>query len=258
MVKKTGARDLTQRVKTARGRKPSSTKWLQRQLNDPYVQQARRDGYRSRAAYKLLEIDEKFGLLQPGMNVLDLGAAPGGWSQVCVQKIGQKGTVLGIDLLEMEPLAGARFVQMDFTGDDAPERIMEMALDSRLRGNDEENKRGQEAEPLVAEGVRPIAQASRPDRGQFDIVLSDMAANSTGHTPTDHLRIIALCELAYDFAAQVLTPGGAFVCKVLKGGTENDLLKMMKRDFETVKHAKPQASRKDSAESYVVAMGFRG
>ncbi len=226
MVKKTGgsggSRDLTVRVKTARGRKRSSTQWLQRQLNDPFVQQAKRDGYRSRAAYKLIEIDEKFKLFKPNMKVLDLGAAPGGWSQVAMQKIGKKGSIHGIDLLEIEPMAGAEFVQMDFMADDAPDSIKEMI------------------------------------GGQANVVLSDMAANTTGHTPTDHIRIISLCELAYDFAVQVLTPGGAFVCKVLKGGTENDLLKMMKKDFEAVKHAKPQSSRKDSAESYVVAMGFRG
>ncbi len=224
MTKKSsgGSRDLTVRVKTARGRKSSSTKWLQRQLNDPYVQQAKRDGYRSRAAYKILEIDEKFHLFKPNQRILDLGAAPGGWSQVAMQKIGKKGAIYGIDLLEIEPMAGAEFVVMDFTDDDAPDRIKAMI------------------------------------GGPADVVLSDMAANTTGHTPTDHLRIMNLCELAYDFAVQVLNPGGSFVCKVLKGGTENDLLAMMKRDFDTVKHAKPQASRKDSAESYVVAVGFRG
>jgi 23S rRNA (uridine2552-2'-O)-methyltransferase len=223
MPKKSGgSRDLTVRVKTARGRKNSSTRWLQRQLNDPYVQQAKRDGYRSRAAYKMLELDEKFALFKSGQRILDLGAAPGGWSQVALQKIGKKGSVHGLDLLEIEPMAGAEFVVMDFMADDAPERLNAMM------------------------------------GGPADVVLSDMAANTTGHTSTDHIRIIALCELAYDFAVQVLNPGGAFVCKVLKGGTENDLLKMMKRDFETVKHAKPQASRKDSAESYVVAKGFRG
>lgn len=254
--KRTGSRDLTVRVKTARGRKTSSTKWLQRQLNDPYVQQAKRDGYRSRAAYKLIELDEKFHLLKPGQRILDLGAAPGGWSQVAIEKIGDKGAVVGIDLLEIEPMAGAVFVQKDFHDEDAPEVILDLAA---------ELERGQQAEPSVAErtgvdSVRPIAQASRPKQGQskFDIVLSDMAANSTGHAPTDHLRIIALCELAYDFAIQVLRPGGAFVCKVLKGGTENGLLTQMKQHFDTVKHAKPSASRKDSAESYVVATGFRG
>lgn len=224
MTKKSGggSRDLTVRVKTARGRKSSSTKWLQRQLNDPFVQQAKRDGYRSRAAYKIQEIDDKFALFKPGQRVLDLGAAPGGWSQIALKKIGKKGAVWGIDLLEIAPMAGAEFVVMDFTDDDAPERITEMI------------------------------------GGRADVVLSDMAANTTGHPPTDHIRIIVLCEMAYDFAVQVLSPGGAFVCKVLKGGTENDLLKMMKRDFDIVKHAKPDSSRKDSAESYVVAMGFRG
>ena len=221
MPKKTGSRDLTVRVKTARGRKNSSTKWLQRQLNDPYVQQAKRDGYRSRAAYKLVELNEKFDFLKQGQRILDLGAAPGGWSQVAREIIGEDGTIVGIDLLEIEPLAGATFIQKDFHDDDAPE-ILKEALG-----------------------------------GPAHIVMSDMAANTTGHSPTDHLRIMALCELAYDFAREVLAPGGVFICKVLKGGTENDLLALMKKDFDVVKHAKPNASRKDSAESYVVASGFR-
>ena len=222
MAKKSGSRDLTVRVKSARDRSNSSTRWLQRQLNDPYVAQAKRDGYRSRAAYKLLELDEKFKLLRPGMRVLDLGAAPGGWTQVALHKIGAKGTVLGVDLLPIDPLAGVQFMQKDFTEDDAPE-IIKTALG-----------------------------------GQADLVMSDMAANTTGHTATDHLRIMALCEMAYHFAIEILNPGGGFICKVLRGGTEGDLLKMMKRDFEMVKHAKPKASRQDSAESYVVATGFRG
>ena len=217
-----GSRDLTVRVKTARGRKNSSTRWLQRQLNDPYVAQAKRDGYRSRAAYKIIELHEKYDIFKPGQNVLDLGAAPGGWTQIALQHIGNKGRVFGIDLLEIAPMPGAEFVVMDFNDEDAPERIRQ-ALG-----------------------------------GKADVVMSDMAANTTGHPPTDHLRIIALCELAYYFAVEVLAVGGVFVCKVLKGGTENDLLAIMKRDFDVVKHAKPKSSRKDSAESYVIATGFRG
>ena len=223
MAKKSGgSRDLTVRVKTARGRKNSSTRWLQRQLNDPYVQQAKRDGYRSRAAYKLIELNEKFDFFRAGQRVLDLGAAPGGWSQVAIEHIGKKGSVVGIDLLPVDAMAGAVFLEKDFNDDDAPDVIKE-ALG-----------------------------------GPADIVMSDMAANTTGHPPTDHIRIISLCEMAYDFATEVLSPGGIFLCKVLRGGTENELLKLMKQQFETVKHAKPKASRQDSAESYVVAIGFRG
>lgn len=219
---KSGGRDLTVRVKTARGRKTSSKRWLERQLNDPYVQQAKRDGYRSRAAYKILELDEKFHVFKPGQRVLDLGAAPGGWSQIAIEKIGKKGHVLGVDLLEITPLAGCEFMVKDFNDDDAPDVIRK------------------------AMG------------GLADVVMSDMAANTTGHPPTDHLRIIALCELAYDFATEVLAEGGTFLCKVLRGGTEGELLKLMKQHFTSVKHAKPKASRTDSAESYVVATGFRG
>ena len=218
--KKTGGRrDLTVRVKTARGRKKSSTKWLQRQLNDPYVTQARQDGYRSRAAYKLIELNEKFDFLKPNMRVVDLGAAPGGWTQVAAQYNTQQ--IIGIDLLEIEPIPGADLIQMDFQDDQAPEIICE--------------KLG----------------------GKANLVMSDMAANTTGHPPTDHIRIIALCELAYDFAKEILAPGGTFLCKVLKGGTENNLLTDMKQNFAVVKHAKPNASRKDSAESYVVAIGYK-
>lgn len=217
-----GSRDLTVRVKSAQGRKKSSTKWLQRQLNDPYVAQAKRDGYRSRAAYKLIELDEKYKLLRPGMRVLDLGAAPGGWTQVAIARLKGKGSVLGVDLLAIDPLADVQFMQLDFLSDEAPELIR--------------NALG----------------------GPADLVMSDMAANTTGHTATDHLRIMTLCELAYHFASEILSVNGAFICKVLKGGTENDLLKLMKQDFATVRHAKPQASRQDSAESYVVAQGFRG
>lgn len=220
--KNTSSRGIGEKVKTARGRTTSSVRWLQRQLNDPYVQQARRDGYRSRAAYKLLELDEKFKLLKPGMKVVDLGCAPGGWVQVAVQRVGAKGFVVGVDLLEMEPVHGATTFVQDFLADDAPEIIK-----SHLEG-------------------------------KASIVLSDMASNTTGHAPTDHLRIIHLCDLAYHFATEILEIGGAFVCKVRQGGTEGVLLKEMQKRFTTVKHAKPKASRSESAESYVVAMGFRG
>lgn len=220
--KGTGNRGLHTRVKTAKGRRLSSTRWLQRQLNDPYVQEAKRLGYRSRAAFKLIELDDKFGFLQKNAKVIDLGAAPGGWTQVAMERIGEGGHVIGIDLLEMEAIPGADLIQGDFLDDDAPERL------NALLG------------------------------GQADVVLSDMAAASTGHPQTDHLRIMGLLEVAADFAADVLAPGGAFVGKVLQGGTENELLAALKRDFKTVKHAKPPASRSDSAEVYVVATGFRG
>jgi len=220
--KGTGNRGLHTRVKTAKGRRPSSTRWLQRQLNDPYVQEAKRQGYRSRAAFKLIELDDKFKFLKKGAKVIDLGAAPGGWTQVAMERIGDNGHVIGIDLQEMEAIPGAELIQGDFLDDDAPDRL------KALLG------------------------------GQADIVLSDMAAASTGHPQTDHLRIMALLEVAADFAADVLAPGGTFVGKVLQGGTENELLAALKRDFKTVKHAKPPASRSDSAEIYVVATGFRG
>lgn len=220
--KGTGNRGLHTRVKTAKGRRLSSTRWLQRQLNDPYVIEAKKLGYRSRAAFKLIELDDKFHFLSKGAKVIDLGAAPGGWTQVALQRIGDKGHVVGIDLLEMEAIPGADLIEGDFLDDDAPDRL------KVLLG------------------------------GSADIVLSDMAAASTGHPQTDHLRIMGLLEVAVDFAADVLTPGGTFVGKVLQGGTENELLAALKRDFRTVKHAKPPASRSDSAEVYVVAMGFRG
>ncbi|MFG1401711.1 RlmE family RNA methyltransferase [Xanthobacter sediminis] len=218
-------RPLKVRVKTARGRTTSSQKWLQRQLNDPYVARARREGWRSRAAFKLIEMDEKAKLLKKGMRILDLGAAPGGWSQVAARKIGLDaghGKIVGIDLLEMEPIPGVVFAQMDFLAPDAPARLLAM-LD-----------------------------------GPADLVMSDMAANATGHKKTDHLKIVALVELAADFARQVLAPGGAFLAKVLQGGTEGTLLADLKRDFASVKHVKPAASRADSAELYVLATGFRG
>jgi 23S rRNA (uridine2552-2'-O)-methyltransferase len=220
-----GARALKTRVRTARGRTTSSTRWLQRQLNDPYVAAAKRDGYRSRAAYKLLEIDEKYHLLKAGQHVLDLGAAPGGWTQVAVKKtrvLQGRGKVIGIDLSQMEPIAGAHLVQLDFLDQDAPQKILGL-----LDGN------------------------------RVDLVMSDMAAPSCGHRQTDHLKIMALCEAAVDFAAEVLNPGGAFLAKVLRGGAETDMLRAMKQSFKTVRHVKPKASRADSAEMYVLATGFR-
>lgn len=220
--KKSGSRGLHVNVKTAKKRSNSSARWLARQLNDPYVMKAKAAGYRSRAAFKLLDLDEKFNLLKPGMRIVDLGCAPGGWAQVAVAKLGGNGKIVGCDLLEVPPIVGAELIVQDFLTEDAPDIL------KKLLG------------------------------GKADLVMSDMAANTTGHTPTDHLRIIHLCELAYLFATEVLSPGGAFICKVLKGGTESELLKQMQRDFATVKHAKPKSSRADSAESYVVAVGFRG
>jgi 23S rRNA (uridine2552-2'-O)-methyltransferase len=222
-----GGRSLKERVKTARKRSLSSTLWLERQLNDPYVAQAKRDGYRSRAAYKLLEIDDRHKLLTPGKRIVDLGAAPGGWSQIAATRVKSadgksKGKVVAIDLLEMEPIAGVEFTVMDFNDESAPELIKAML------------------------------------GGGADGVMSDMAANATGHKQTDHLKIVALAELAADFAKEVLAPGGFFVAKVLQGGTEHQLLAALKRDFAQVRHLKPAASRPDSAELYVLATGFRG
>ncbi len=221
-----GTRELSVRVKTARGRKPSSTKWLQRQLNDPYVAAAQRDGYRSRAAYKLVEIDDKLHFLKPGRCVVDLGAAPGGWSQVASKRIRTEhggGHLVAIDINHMDAVAGAHFLQVDFMDEEAPDQIRTL---------------------IGGKGV--------------DVVLSDMAAPATGHRQTDHLRIMGLCEAALEFAREILEPGGVFVAKVLAGGTEHTLLADMKRDFKTVKHVKPKASRADSAEMYVVASGYRG
>jgi 23S rRNA (uridine2552-2'-O)-methyltransferase len=218
-------RALKQRVKTGNKRSLSSKLWLERQLNDPYVARAKREGWRSRAAFKLLEIDEKYHLLKPGQRVLDLGAAPGGWSQVAAKALGSaegRGRVVGIDLLPIDPLPGAEFVTLDFLDADAPARLRELL------------------------------------GGPADVVLSDMAANATGHRQTDHLRIIGLAEAAIEFAREVLAPGGAFLAKVLQGGTEGALLADLKRDFATVRHVKPAASRSDSAELYVLATGFRG
>jgi 23S rRNA (uridine2552-2'-O)-methyltransferase len=214
-------KDAGRRVKTARGRTASSVRWLERQLNDPYVKQARAEGYRSRAAYKLAELDERFGLLKGVQRVVDLGIAPGGWSQI-VRKRAPKAAVVGIDLLPTEPLVGVTILQMDFTAEEAPETLTE------------------------ALGGAP------------DLVLSDMAANTVGHKQTDHLRTMGLVELAADFAVETLAPGGAFVAKVLAGGTDAELLALLKRHFRTVKHAKPPASRKGSSEWYVVAQGFKG
>ncbi len=217
-----GVRNLKQRVKTANKRSLSSQKWLERQLNDPYVARAKREGYRSRAAFKLIEIDEKYHILKPGQRIVDLGAAPGGWSQIAAKKVGPKGKVIGIDLLPIDPMADVEFIQLDFLDESAPGKLIEML------------------------------------GGQADIVMSDMAANTTGHKKTDHLRIIGLAEAAIYFAREVLAPGGAFLAKVFQGGTENQLLNDLKRDFAVVRHVKPAASRADSAELYVLATGFRG
>jgi len=213
------------RIKSKNKRSHSSHQWLSRQLNDPYVRKAHAEGYRSRAAFKLVEIDDKHKFLKRGARVVDLGAAPGGWSQVAAERIGVEkghGKIVAIDLLEIEPINGVEFAQMDFNDEDAPERLKAML------------------------------------GGQADVVLSDMAANTIGHRQTDHIKIVALVEMAADFAREVLAPGGSFVAKVLQGGTEGELLAMLKRDFKTVKHIKPPASRKDSAELYVLATGFRG
>ncbi|WP_081871654.1 RlmE family RNA methyltransferase [Parvularcula oceani] len=214
-------RDLATKVKTARGRKLSSTRWLQRQLNDPFVIRAKAEGYRSRAAYKLTELDDKFAFLRPGGRIVDLGSAPGGWTQVAVRRTGGQGRVVGIDYLGMEPVDGADVLEMSFLDEEAPDAL------KALLG------------------------------GKADVVMSDMAAPTTGHKATDHLRIIALAEEALGFAEEVLAPGGAFLAKVLQGGSEKGLLDRLKRSFERVAHAKPAASRADSAEMYVVATGFR-
>ncbi|MGE3064917.1 MAG: RlmE family RNA methyltransferase [Hyphomicrobiaceae bacterium] len=224
-----GERAMKVRLKTARQRTASSQRWLERQLNDPYVAAAQREGYRSRAAYKLMEIDDKARILKPGRVVVDLGAAPGGWSQVAadrVRSLGEgagRGQVVAIDILEMEPVAGAEVVHLDFMDDTAPDRLRALLRE-----------------------------------GRADVVLSDMAAPTTGHARTDHLRIMALAEAAADFALEVLRPGGAFVCKLFQGGAERDLLDKLKRAFASVRHVKPPASRSGSAELYVVATGFRG
>lgn len=215
------SKGLKERVRTAKGRKTSSTRWLQRQLNDPYVKKAKAEGYRSRAAYKLIELDERFGLLKGSTRVVDLGIAPGGWSQVVRQKV-PGSSVVGIDLLPTDPIDGVTILEMDFMKDEAPDLLKE-ALG-----------------------------------GQADLVLSDMAANTVGHQQTDHLRTMALVEAGLLFASEVLRPGGAYVAKVLAGGADNNLVAELKRLFTTVKHAKPPASRKDSSEWYVIAQGFKG
>jgi 23S rRNA (uridine2552-2'-O)-methyltransferase len=218
--KGSGSRALKVRVKS-KGRKLSSKLWLERQLNDPYVVRAKREGFRSRAAYKLIEIDDKARVLKKGMRVIDLGAAPGGWSQVAARRVGAQGRVVAIDVLPMDAIAGVDFAQLDFLRADAPEKLRVML------------------------------------GGPADVVLSDMAANATGHAKTDHLRIMALVEAAADFAREVLAPGGSFLAKVLQGGTEAALLTALKRDFKSVRHVKPAASRSDSAELYLLATGYR-
>jgi 23S rRNA (uridine2552-2'-O)-methyltransferase len=233
MARKTshGARrGMVVRVKTAKQRSPSSAAWLARQLNDPYVAEAKRLGYRSRAAFKLLELDERFHLLKRGARIVDLGAAPGGWTQIAAQRIGAeegpgkegRAKLVAADILPMEPVPGATVLQQDFLDAKAP------------------------AEIIAALG------------GPADLVLSDMAAPATGHAATDHLRIVALAEAAYEFAKEVLAPGGTFVAKVFQGGAEGELLASLKRDFTSLRHAKPPASRAESAEVYVVAQGYRG
>ena len=225
----TMAKDTTGRlrvtVKTGGKRKLSSKLWLERQLNDPYVAQAKRDGWRSRAAYKLIEMDDKYHFLKPGLTVVDLGAAPGGWSQVAAKRVGAadgKGSVIAIDLLEMPEIVGVTFAQFDFLDAAAPDKLIAM-MEARA-----------------------------------DVVLSDMAANTTGHRKTDQLRIIGLVESAAAFAADVLRPGGTFIAKVFQSGADADLLVQLKRDFQTVRHVKPASSRQDSSERYVLATGFRG
>jgi len=216
------SRDKTVKLKRGRGRKVSSRRWLERQLNDPYVAEAKRRGYRSRAAFKLIELDDKFKFIRGGMRVADLGAAPGGWTQVALERVGDAGRVVAVDLTSIDPIGDA----ITLTGD-VRDRETEQDLIAALRGH-------------------------------ADLVLSDMAASATGHAATDHLRIIGLIEAALDFADVVLAPGGTFVAKVLQGGTERDLLTRLRRDFAKVSHAKPDASRKESAEMYVVATGYRG
>jgi len=210
------------RLKDQKRRTLSSRTWLERQLADPYVARAKREGYRSRAAFKLIEIDDKYRLLKHGARVVDLGAAPGGWSEIAAKRIGPTGRIVALDILDFKPMKGVEFLKLDFLDEAAPERLKELL------------------------------------GGKADVVLSDMAANATGHRQTDHLRIVALAEAAVQFAREVLAKGGGFVCKVLQGGTEAKLLAELKRDFETVKHVKPPASRADSAELYLLAKGFRG
>lgn len=219
-----GPRQKKVRVRSGKGRSVSSRRWLERQLNDPYVARAKREGMRSRAAYKLMEIDDKARFLKKGARVIDLGAAPGGWSQVAAERVGapKQGRVIAIDVLAMEPVAGVEFIKLDFLDHAAPDKLKEII------------------------------------GGPADVVLSDMAANATGHARTDHLKIMALVEVAAEFAREVLAPGGTFLAKVLQGGTEAALLASLKRDYKGVKHVKPPASRSDSPELYLLATGFRG
>lgn len=225
-----GQRDLRVKVKTAKGRKLSSTLWLERQLNDPYVQRAKREGYRGRAAYKIMELDDRYGFLKPGARVVDLGCAPGGWCQVAVPRVNAlgenpkkpQGRVIGVDLQEVEPIAGAEIHQLDFLSDEADELVKGWL------------------------------------GGRADVVMSDMAASASGHKGTDHLRIIALIEAALAFAFDVLEDEGTFVAKVLAGGAENEMNALLKRNFKKVANVKPPASRSDSSEKFVVAMGYRG
>ena len=225
-----GQRELFVKVKSAKGRRASSTRWLQRQLNDPYVQRAKREGYRGRAAFKLIEINEKYNFLLPGRNIIDLGSAPGGWLQVAVDKVNSTGKIrnakigriIGFDLKEIEPILGAEAYILDFLDGDSPKKIVAIA------------------------------------GGSVDVVMSDMAASSTGHKQTDHLRVVAMCEAAAYLAFDVLEIGGTFVAKVLAGGAEGNLQVLLKQTFEKVSHFKPKSSRADSSEKFVIATGFRG
>lgn len=218
------SRDLKVKVKTAKGRKLSSKLWLERQLNDPFVSAAKKAGYRSRSAFKLIELDDRYKFLKRHARILDLGAAPGGWTQVAVERVGSDDNtqVTAIDILEMDPISGAQVVQMDFMDSEAPSQLTQLL------------------------------------KGKVDVVLSDMAPATTGHRKTDHLRIIGLCEAALEFAVECLHPGGTFVAKVFQGGSERDLLEQMKMKFLTVRHVKPKASRAESSELYVIATGFKG
>ena len=218
------------RLKDQKRRTASSRAWLTRQISDPYVVRAKCEGLRSRAAFKLAEIDDRYKVLKPGARVVDLGAAPGGWSEIAARRVGTSGRVIALDILEMKPIPGVEFLQLDFLDPSASKRL----------------------EALLGSSGAAMIQATA------DVVLSDMAANSTGHRQTDHLRIMALAEAAADFAREVLASGGAFLCKVLQGGAEAALLATLKRDFSSVKHVKPPASRSDSAELYLLAKGFRG
>ncbi len=209
------------KLKKQKNRSNSSHQWLSRQLNDPYVTKAKLDGYRSRAAYKIIEINEKYKIFQQGFKIIDLGAAPGGWSQVAASEVGSKGKIVAIDLLLFDPIEGVEIAQMDFYDEETPKRLIEMMGD------------------------------------KANVVMSDMAANTTGHTPTDHLRIMDLCERSFYFATNVLSPGGCFIAKILRGGTEHELLAEIKRKFSKVHHFKPKSSRSDSKEIYLIALGFK-